>query len=219
MSGFIFRSHSKVEGTWVVLTCRSLLFLCITPLYYPCCACTIIPIYWVNSDHRTYPPRYMPGDTRPVFRRVNPIYFHPIPRAWITLGSRSWEGPLTLLLASHVPACRPLYTKSQICKSWVRWANGWSEGYIIVNFQVHWDSGWKAPRWVMLLDSSELNHQLTRTRVDGKDVDGCFLRRAYFDDVQEWNYRYSWNLIAHVVQSLLETSQLYGHNLRLEHSL
>jgi hypothetical protein len=43
--------------------------------------CTIKPVYQAKADYRTYPPEYRPGGTRPVFRRVNPIYFHPVPRS------------------------------------------------------------------------------------------------------------------------------------------
>jgi hypothetical protein len=43
--------------------------------------CTIKPVYRAKADYRTYPPEYRPGGTRPVFRRVNPIYFHPVPRS------------------------------------------------------------------------------------------------------------------------------------------
>jgi hypothetical protein len=43
--------------------------------------CIIKPVYQAKADYRTYPPEYRPGGTRPVFRRVNPIYFHPVPRS------------------------------------------------------------------------------------------------------------------------------------------
>jgi hypothetical protein len=59
--------------------------------------CTIKPVYRAKADYRTYPPEYRPGGTRPVFRRVNPIYFHPVPRSGSTT-RRLASGSSTLRL-------------------------------------------------------------------------------------------------------------------------
>ena len=43
--------------------------------------CIIKPVYQATADYYTYPPEYRPSGTQPVFRRVNPIYFHLVPRS------------------------------------------------------------------------------------------------------------------------------------------